>query len=281
MITVGTQTVIVALAALGMTMIIISAGIDLSVGSAIALSSVVAALMIRSGHSAVWALLAGAAVGMLVGAINGSLITGLKVTPFIVTLGMLGVARGMARWLAKEQVVLGRPTWLDPLLGPKAHGFLGLPNGIWAALALAVLTAIMLKFTVFGRRIFAIGSNETASRLSGLRVDALKIAIYAIAGVFVGLAGVLQYARLGEGDPSVAEGRELDVIAAVVIGGGSLMGGEGSILGSIVGALIMAFLINGFQIMGVPDYMQRIVIGIVIVAAVALDGLRRRSEGAT
>ena len=280
MITVATQTVIVALAALGMTLIIISAGIDLSVGSTIALASVVVALTIRTGHSAALALLAGAAVGMLVGAINGSLIAVLKVTPFIVTLGMLGVARGAARWLAKDESILGKPTWLDPLLDPSAHGILGLPSGVWLTLILAVLTALMLKYTVFGRHIFAIGSNETASRLSGLRVDGIKIGIYALAGVFVGLAGVLQYARLGQGDSTVASGLELDVIAAVVIGGGSLTGGEGSILGSIIGALIMSFLRNGFQIKGVPDYMQLIVIGVVIVAAVTVDRLRHRSQAA-
>jgi ribose transport system permease protein len=151
--------------------------------------------------------------------------------------------------------------------------------GVWLMIALGFLTSFILKKTVFGRHIFAIGSNEVASRLSGLRVDLLKISIYATAGLFFGLAGVIQFARLSIGDPTVDVGAELDAIAAVVIGGGSLNGGEGSAFGSIIGALIMALLRNGSQLMGWPDYVQQIIIGLVIIAAVALDRLRHRAEG--
>ncbi|MBV9851398.1 MAG: ABC transporter permease [Armatimonadetes bacterium] len=288
---VATQTVIVALGALGMTLIIISGGIDLSVGSVLALTSVVAALVLDGGipdvtpaapvHPPVLALLAAVLAGGLVGVLNGSLITGLKVTPFIVTLGTLGIARGVASWLARETAVNAPGAWLRDLAATSPHPqWLLVSPGVWIALALAVLTAVILRATTLGRYIFAIGGNETAARLSGLRVDALKVAIYGVAGLFFGLGGVLQYGRLGQGDPTVDIGRELDVIAAVVIGGASLSGGEGSVLGSVVGALIMSVLRNGSQQMGWPAYVQQIIIGVVIIAAVALDRLRHAAPDA-
>lgn len=276
---VATQSVIVGLGALGMTMIIISGGIDLSVGSVLALTSVLAAVVLQAGHSAVVAVIAAIALGGLVGAINGALITGLKVTPFIVTLGTLGIARGCASWLANEQAVNAPATWINDLAAtfPNPQWLLVSP-GVWLTLALAVVTAVILRYTRLGRYIFAIGSNEVASHLSGLRVDRLKIIIYTIAGLFFGLGGVLQLGRLGgQGDPTGEVGAELDIIAAVVIGGASLNGGEGSVLGSILGALIMALLRNGSQQMGWPAYTQQIIIGVVIIAAVALDRLRHRS----
>jgi len=278
---VASQTVIVALCALGMTLIIISGGIDLSVGSVLALTSVIAAKLIDTGHPAGLAVVAAIALGCLVGMINGGLITGLRVTPFIVTLGTLGIARGAAQWIAQEQAITpANPTWLNDLAATiPTPAWLLVSPGVWLTLVLAVFTAVLLRCTVFGRYIVAIGSNEVASRLSGLRVDFLKIAIYSVAGLFFGLAGVLQFGRLGGmGDPTVDVGTELDVIAAVVIGGGSLSGGEGSILGSILGALIMALLRNGSQQMNWPAYVQQIIIGVVIVAAVTLDRLRHRGR---
>ncbi len=275
---VATQTVIVGLGALGMTMIIISGGIDLSVGSVLALTSVITALVLRSGHSPLAAILAAVALGGLVGAVNGSLITGLRVTPFIVTLGTLGIARGVASWLGQEQAVNAPTTWLNDLAATRPDPeWLIVSPGVWLMLALAIVTAVLLRYTRLGRYIFAIGSNETASHLSGLRVNRLKIGIYTLAGLFFGLAGVLQFGRLGLGDPTVDVGAELDIIAAVVIGGASLSGGEGSVLGSILGALIMALLRNGSQQMGWPSYVQQIIIGVVIIAAVALDRLRHRA----
>jgi ribose transport system permease protein len=274
---VATQTIITGLGALGMTLIIISGGIDLSVGSVLALTSVITALVLNHHASPVAAILAAIVIGGVAGAVNGGLITGLRVTPFIVTLGTLGIARGMASWLANEQAINAPGAWLTGLAAtyPQPAWLLVAP-GVWITLALAVVTSILLRSTVLGRYIVAIGSNEITSRLSGLRVDALKISIYAIAGLFFGLGGVLQFGRLGQGDPTVDIGEELDVIAAVVIGGASLNGGEGSILGSILGALIMSFLRNGSQQMGWPSYVQQIIIGAVIIAAVALDRLRHR-----
>lgn len=275
---VAAQTVIIGLGALGMTLIIISGGIDLSVGSVLALSSVIVAILLRGGHSPWVAVLAAVLAGGIVGMVNGALIAGLRVTPFIVTLGMLGIARGAASWLGQEQAVNAPATWLNDLAATLPHpAWLLVAPGVWLTLALAVGTAIFLRATVFGRYIVAIGSNETTSRLSGMRVDALKIAIYGLAGLFFGLAGALQFGRLGQGDPTVDIGAELDIIAAVVIGGASLSGGEGSVLGSILGALIMALLRNGSQQMGWPAYVQQIIIGVVIIAAVALDRLRHRA----
>jgi ribose transport system permease protein len=269
------QTVIVALGAIGMTMIIVSGGIDLSVGSVIALSSVVTALMLRGGWPPMIAVLAGVCVGGLVGLVNGLVITGLRVVPFIATLGMLGIARGVAKWIAGQQTVNVPQTWVNELAVTfPTPSWLLLAPGVWVALLLSVLTAIVLRNTVFGRRVFALGSNEAAARACGIPVIRLKIWIYSLAGLYFGLAGVTQMSRLRQGDPTVAIGAELDIIAAVVIGGGSLSGGEGSILGSMIGALIMAFLRNGCQQMGWPNYIQEIIIGGIIVIAVAIDRFR-------
>jgi ribose transport system permease protein len=269
------QTVIVAIGAIGMTLIIVSGGIDLSVGSVIALTGVVTALVLRDGGSPSMAVAAGIAAGGLVGIVNGLAITRLRVIPFIATLGMLGVARGVAKWLAGQQTVNVPETWVNELAVtfPQPDWLLVAP-GVWLTLALAILTAAVLRRTVFGRRVFAIGSNEAAARACGIAVDRLKVWIYGLAGLLFGLSGVMQMSRLRQGDPTVAIGTELDVIAAVVIGGGSLSGGVGSILGSMVGASIMAVLRNGSQQMGWPNYIQEIIIGAIIVLAVAADRMR-------
>jgi ribose transport system permease protein len=273
--TVLAQTVIVAIGAVGMTIIIISGGIDLSVGSAIALTGVIAALGISAGWSTTVALTAAIIVGGFIGVANGFAITRLRVVPFIATLGMLGVALGVAKGIAGSQTVNIPDTWANDLLltVPKRQWLLVAP-GVWIAIALAVLAALMLRHTVFGRRIFALGSNEAAARACGIATDRLKIYIYGLAGLLFGLAGVMQMSRLRQGDPTVAMGLELDIIAAVVIGGGSLSGGEGTILGSMIGALIMAFLRNGCQQIGWPNYIQEIIIGALIVIAVAVDRWR-------
>jgi ribose transport system permease protein len=269
------QTVIVAIGAIGMTLIIISGGIDLSVGSTIALTGVITALGINAGLSPTVALVAGILVGGLVGVVNGLLITRLKVVPFIATLGMLGIGRGVAKWVAGQQTVNMPDTWLNELLVmfPNPAWLLVAP-GVWVTVILAICAAIVLRNTVFGRRVFALGSNEAAARACGIATDRLKVWIYGLAGLLFGLAGVMQMSRLRQGDPTVAAGSELDIIAAVVIGGGSLSGGEGSIVGSMIGALIMAFLRNGCQQVGWPNYIQEIIIGVIIVVAVALDRWR-------
>jgi len=269
------QTVIVAIGAIGMTLIIVCGGIDLSVGSIIALSGVMTALLLNAGISPAGAVAAGILAGGVVGLVNGLTITRLRVVPFIATLGMLGVARGTAKWLAGQQTVNIPETWVNELLVtfPRPAWLLVAP-GVWITLVLAIMAAVMLRNTVFGRRIFALGSNELAARACGISTDRLKVWVYALAGLLFGLAGVMQMSRLRQGDPTVAAGSELDVIAAVVIGGGSLSGGEGSIFGSLIGALIMAFLRNGCQQIGWPNYIQEIIIGAIIVIAVAVDRWR-------
>jgi ribose transport system permease protein len=273
------QTVIVALGAIGMTFIIISGGIDLAVGSTIALAGVVTALGLRDGYAALAAMAAGVVTGGVVGVVNGLVITRLKVLPFIATLGMLGIARGVAKWLANQQTVNAPATWVNELAVtfPTPSWLLVAP-GVWVALVLAIAATWLLQQTVFGRRVFAIGSNEGAARACGVRTERLKVWVYGLAGLLFGLSGVMQMSRLRQGDPTVAIGTELDVIAAVVIGGGSLSGGEGTIAGSLIGALVMAFLRNGSQQMGWPNYVQEIIIGIIIVLAVAADRARRAKQ---
>ena len=271
------QTVIVALGAIGMTMIMVSGGIDLSVGSVIALTGVVTALALRDGSSPMVAVMQGVVAGGITGVINGLIITRLRVIPFIATLGTLGMARGTAKWMADQQTVNVPATWVNELAVtfPEPQWLVVAP-GVWLTVALAVFVALVLRYTVFGRRVFAIGSNEAAARACGIAVDRVKIWIYALAGLLFGLSGVMQMSRLRQGDPTVSIGTELDVIAAVVIGGGSLSGGVGTILGSMVGATIMAVLRNGSQQMGWPNYIQEIIIGAIIVGAVAVDGWRNR-----
>jgi ribose transport system permease protein len=275
------QTVIVALGALGMTMIIVSGGIDLSVGSVIAFTSVLAAWLVSHGYSREAACFAALAMGALLGGVNGSIIAGFGMTPFIVTLGMLGIARGAAKWLAANQTV-NLPSGVASSIGtlmadpdPENPASLFVSPGIAIAIDLAIVTGILMKRTVFGRYIFAIGSNEATARLCGIRTRLVKTAIYTVAGGYFGLAGVMQFSRLRQGDPSTAIGIELDMIAAVVIGGASLNGGSGSILGSMIGALTMSVLRSGSTQSDWPNYMQEIIIGVVIILAVGLDKWRQ------
>ena len=272
-----TQTVIVAIGALGMTLIIVSGGIDLSVGSAIALTSVVGAMLIQHGWGPAGVLLVVVLAGGLIGLLNGLAIAGLRMTPFIITLGTLGVARGTAKWLADNQTVNYDSSPINGWMTTPDPFSRALPSGVWVAIVLAGLTSLLLRNTVFGRHIFALGSNEATARLCGIATTRLKVLIYALAGCFFGLAGLFQLSRLRQGDPTVAVGLELDIIASVIIGGASLNGGVGTILGSMIGALIMAVLRNGSQQMGWPTYIQEFIIGLVIIVAVFVDRLRRTS----
>ena len=270
-----TQTVIVAVGALGMTMIIVSGGIDLSVGSCVALTSVVGAQLIQRGWSAWPVMVVVVAAGGMIGLLNGVAIAGLRMTPFIITLGTLGVARGTAKWLADDQTVNYATSPINAWMTTVDPFSRALPAGVWVMIALAVLTSLLLRNTIFGRHIFALGSNEAAARLCGVPTRRVKILIYGVAGCYFGLAGLFQLSRLRQGDPTVAVGLELDIIASVIIGGASLSGGVGTILGSMIGALIMAVLRNGSQQMGWPTYFQEIIIGLVIIVAVFLDRLRQ------
>lgn len=274
--TILTQTVIVAIGALGMTMIIVSGGIDLSVGSVVALTSVVGALLIQQNAGLEMVALAALLTGCVVGLINGTIIAAFRMTPFIVTLGMLGMARGTAKWLADNQTVNFPESSIGLLMADPDRDSLFLPPGVSVAIDLAIVMAIVMRYTIFGRYIFAIGSNEAAARLCGIRTRLMKLGIYTFAGLFFGLAGLMQLSRMRQGDPTAAQGIELDIIAAVVIGGASLNGGTGSILGSMIGALTMAVLRAGSQFKDWPNYVQEIIIGAVIILAVGLDRIRQK-----
>jgi len=272
------QTAVVGIAALGMTLIIIAGGIDLSIGSNIALCTVAIALMLARGVPPILAVLGGIAVGAACGALIGLFITRLNLTPFIVTLGMWGALRGAAKGLASETMVAAPQTWLNDLLqnlSPEKRWML-FPPGVWLMLLLTALTAAFLRYTRFGRHIFAIGSNEQTARLCGVPIRRTKLLIYVVGLAFAGAAGVLQFSYLTVGDPTTANGLELAVIAAVVIGGASLNGGEGSVFGSLIGALIMTVVANGCTKLDLANWVQEIVTGAIIIAAVVLDRWRHR-----
>src|SRR5580765_4731994 len=272
------QTVIVCVAALGMTMVIVAGGIDLSVGSVVALSTVVVALLLRAGSGPTVAALGTVMAAAACGTLNGLLITRLQVVPFIVTLGTMLLVRGAAKGLADERRIEAPISWLNDLLRTaRDGGGLLLPAGIWLTVALALVVAFTLRYTRFGRHLFAIGSNERTARLCGVRINLNKLAVYTIASAMAGVAGLLEFAKLSVGDPTVAIGLELDVIAAVIIGGGSLLGGKGSVVGTIAGAAIMAIIQIGCSQQGLPNWVQEIITGTIIVGAVALDRWRSRS----
>jgi len=282
--TIARQTAIVGMAALGMTMVILTGGIDLAVGSVVALGTVVIAIVLRQADGAHLHWMAAAAAGAALAAcagcgwLSGWLITRLRVVPFIVTLGMMLVVRGAAKGLSREQKIDAPETWLNDLLASLAvdERWMLVPPGVWLLLVLAVAMTLVLGYTRLGRHALAVGSNEQTARLCGVPVSRVKIWVYAMGGFFGGLAGVLQFSRLTVGDPTVAVGLELDVIAAVVIGGGSLAGGEGSIKGSLVGALIMSVIRSGCSQMGLSNWVQEIITGMIIITAVALDRFRHR-----
>ena len=276
----GQQMVVIGIAALGMTLIIITAGIDLSAGSVIALSSVVIAqLMVGSGASPLLAALGGIGAGMLCGLANGLMITRMKIVPFIVTLGMLLIVRGLAKSLSASMQIKVPTTYLSDLLAalPESSRWQLLPPGAWLMILLAILTAAFLHYTRLGRHIFAVGSNERTARLCGVSVERVKVAVYTLGGAFAGLAGLMQLSYQEQGDPTGAEAYELDIIAAVVIGGGSLTGGVGSVLGTLVGAAIMTVIRFGCQMNGFPPWVTQIATGAIIILAVFLDRLRHKS----
>jgi len=279
MATIAQQTVIVGISAIGMTMVIISAGIDLSAGSIIAMGSVVAAFAMRSwGLPPIMAAFAAVAVGALCGVVTGALIAHLKMVPFIVTLGMLLIVRGLAKRIAHSSTIDVPETWLNSLLTrlPEGWRWLLVPSGVWVMFILAAGVAGMLRYTRLGRHIFAVGSNEETARLCGVAVERVKLFVYAAAGACSGLAGLMLMSKQQQGDPTGAPGYELNVIAAVVIGGGSFSGGEGSVLGSIVGAMIMTVISAGCQMMGFDSWVTQVVTGVILIVAVALDRLRHR-----
>jgi ribose transport system permease protein len=283
------NTSVNAVVALGMLLIVISGGIDLSVGSVVALVTVVAmrvytAMEKSSGPgllTSLSAVAAGVATGAVCGALNGLAITRLKVTPFVVTLGMMSIARGVAVWAA-ERTRLSftgeRPAWVNALGRSRSDLFVFDP-GVWSFLLLAVLVAVLLRRTVFGRYCYAVGSSEATARLCGINVERTRLAVYTLAGLLVGWAGILRFAHTTSGDPNTGVGLELEVIAAVVIGGASLSGGQGTVAGTLLGVLMLGVLENGVSFFEVAVEVKYILIGAVVIANTALSRWQRRRLG--
>lgn len=284
LLSVANQTAIYAIIAIGMTMVIITAGIDLSVGSLVALASVTAAMVIRENggkDASVFVMIAGCAVGTLVcglgGLFNGIMITKFRVPPFIITLSVMMMARGLARRLSNELSIQALPdsfAWL----GSGTMG--GIPNPVILMLVLYGIAHVVMSNTVFGRYVYSVGGNAEAARLSGVPVKTVTLAVYALCGLLAGLGGIVQSSKLGTGDPKLGMMFELDVIAAVVVGGTSLMGGEGRIFGTLIGAFIIAVMKNGLNLMNVGAADQQIVLGAVVTIAVLVDTLKRRGNSA-
>ncbi|SCM76822.1 Ribose transport system permease protein RbsC [uncultured Pleomorphomonas sp.] len=288
-VTIALQTSTIAFLGLGATCVIITGGIDLSVGSVLALSGVVAALAVKVGVPIPIAMVVGIVTGGISGGINGLLITRLKLPPFIATLGMMMVARGVALQITGARPVSGLGESFGTLgngslwrvLGEGANGlpkliFPGIPYPVILMVILAVLVAVLLRKTIFGRHLYAIGSNEEAARLSGVNVNRTKIGAYVLSGLLAGLCGCVLMSRLVTAQPNEGIAYEMDAIASAVIGGTSLAGGVGSISGTIIGAFIIGVLRNGLNMNGVSSFTQMIIIGLVIIGTVWIDQLRNK-----
>ena len=270
------QTAVINIMALGMTMIIICGGIDLSVGSILAMGGLIGAMAMEKGWPIAAGVLAGILTGMVCGWANGFLTTRLRINPFIVTLGTLGIIRGLA-------LIISNGLPVHQL--PKGFAYLGegavwrVPFVLFVLVGCAVIVHVILEHTKLGRYAFAIGSNPEAALYAGVNIGFVTVAIYTLGGMLTGLAGMIEASRLMTGQPTAGQGYELQAIAAVVIGGGSLRGGEGTVVGTLVGALIMGLLANGSDLLGISPYLQQAIIGAVIIMAVAIDELRKRRIG--
>jgi len=270
------QTAVINIMALGMTLVIIAGGIDLSVGAILAMGGLIGTMAMERGYP----VLAGVAIGVLTGLfwgfVNGLLTTRLRIAPFIVTLGTLGIVRGLALIISNGLPVHKIP----PAFSYLGEGtLLGVPFVLWLLVICAAITHVVLEHTRMGRYAFAIGSNPDAALYAGIPVAFHTTAVYAICGMLTGLAGMIEASRLMTGQPTAGQGYELQVIAAVVIGGGSLRGGEGSVIGTLIGAFIMGLLSNGSDLLGISPYLQQAIIGAVIILAVTVDELRKRKLG--
>jgi ribose/xylose/arabinose/galactoside ABC-type transport system permease subunit len=270
---VSRQISFVAIVAFGELFVILTGGIDLSVGSLMALAGMAAAWAMKAGVPPPLAVAAGLAVGLAMGGVNGALISYVKIAPFIVTLGMLSLASGLVLGITKGWPITEIPASFLPI----AQGsFLGLPVPVWIALAIAVAAHVALTYTAFGRRTYAIGGNEQATFLSGIDVRRIKFALYMISAATASVAGIILVARFNSAQADTGKGWELDAIAAAVIGGTSLAGGSGSVLGVAIGACIMGVIKNGLVLMRVSSYWQTAIIGIIIVLAAVLDRVKSR-----
>jgi ribose/xylose/arabinose/galactoside ABC-type transport system permease subunit len=271
-----TQVSINALLAFGVTFVIITGGIDLSLGSMIAVSGVLAALMAHPGdYPVIIPIIIGLFTGVVIGAFNGFVVTKSKIAPFIVTLGTMTIARGLALIFSK-----GRPisNLSDSFNYIGSGTIFGIPFPIIILIFVFIVCAILLNKTVLGRYIYAVGGNEIAARASGINVNKVKMAVYTICGLLAGLAGILLTARVTTGQPNAGAGFELDAIAAAVIGGTSTKGGIGTIGGTFLGALLIGVINNGLDLMNVTSYYQQVVMGVIIIGAVVLDSWNLKKD---
>jgi ribose transport system permease protein len=266
------QTAVINIMALGMTVVIIAGGIDLSVGSMLGFASVLGTMPMEN-HPIWMGILAGIAAGAACGAANGAMVTALRINPFIVTLGTMGIFRGLALLVSKGVPINKVPVSMRYL----ADGdLLGVPFVLWILALCAVAIHVMLEHTRLGRYAFSIGSNADAAFYAGVPVAFVTMAVFAIGGLLTGLASMIGASRLMSGQPTGGESYELSAIAAVVIGGGSLRGGEGSVVGTLIGCFIMGLLSNGTDLLGINPHWQRVIIGAAIIIAVSIDTLQRR-----
>lgn len=267
------QATVNATIAAGMTLVILTAGIDLSVGSVLALTAVVTADVLQMGVPVPLAVLAGLGLGAAVGVVNGLLITHGRIPPFITTLGMMTLARGLALSYAGGQPITGLP---KAFLGIGTSHILGIPSPVWITALIYGVGIFLLSRTTLGRYVYAIGNNPVASRVAGLPVRATTIAVYAVSGTLAALAGMILVARLDSAQPIMGVRYELDAIAAVVVGGAALTGGEGTLWGTVLGALIMAMIANAINILNVSPFYAQVLQGGVIIVALLIHSFGRR-----
>jgi ribose transport system permease protein len=276
LMTIGLQAAVRALLAIGELLVIISGGIDLSVGTAMSLSMVTMGLYVINSHGSLEiGMLIAIATGVLVGLVNGTLVAFLGLPPFIITLGMLGIAQGLALTLSSGFSMYGFPKEFDFLGGGQ---IIGIPVPIIILAVVALVASFIFRETKLGRYAYAIGGGEEAARRAGIPVRRFKVAIYAFCGGLVGISSIVLSSRINSAHPGIGLGYELDAIAAVVIGGASLMGGRGNVSGAIIGALTMAAIRFGLNVMAVTPFIQQIVIGVILIIAVYLDRLRILQE---
>jgi len=271
-----TQVSINALLAFGVTFVIITGGIDLSLGSIVAVAGVSAAMLAHpDSYPVIVPVFAGLFAGLLIGVFNGFIITKSKIAPFIVTLGTMTIGRGLALILSN-----GRPVsnLSESFVFIGSGKIMGIPVLIIILIFMFILCSVILNKTILGRYIYAVGGNEQAARASGINVSQVKMAVYSISGLLAGLAGILLTSRITTGQPNAGAGFELDAIAAVVIGGTSTTGGKGSIAGTLVGVLLIGVINNSLDLLNVTSYYQQVVMGIIIIGAVVLDSLNQKSN---
>jgi ribose/xylose/arabinose/galactoside ABC-type transport system permease subunit len=276
LVVVSRQIALALFISIGMTFVILSGAIDLSVGSVVALVSVtVGQLMVTAGLQPVLATVLALVVGSLVGVFNGAVVAYTRIPSFVVTLGMLAMASGLALGMTQGQTISGFPAGF---LAIGQGSTLGVPNPVWLAAVAAVVAHLVLARTTFGRHVYLLGSNEQAALLSGISVRRTKILIFTIASTLAACAGIVETARLTVGQPSAGAGYELAAIGAVVIGGASLFGGEGSILGTVLGTTLLGLILNGLILLGISAYWQQVFSGAVIILAVGLNFWRQRQR---